>query len=92
MEYGTRIAEGLPGTHYYAARQRARLWAEQEILPFVDLIVRVRLQARPSYVWTDSALRQVSDGLDESQRSIVRQCEDRIAEIMSQAEKMASAA
>ena len=76
----------------YAAIQRARLWAEQEVKPFVDLIIRVRLLERPSYLLTSDGLEKVSDGLDDSQRSIIDQCEKRIGGIMDAAERMCSAA
>lgn len=92
MTNKTDVNEGSAALHCFAAIQRARRWAEHEMKPFVDLIVRVRLLERPSYLLTKDGLEQVSDGLDDSQRSIIDQCEKCIREIIDAAERMCSAA
>ena len=74
--------------HCHASVQRVRMWAEQEMRPFVDLIERVRLLEKPSYLLTESGLEKISDGLEEPERRIIAQCEECISYIMEQAEKM----
>ena len=69
---------------------QARIWCEQQIRPFVDLILRVRLRERPKYIFADGTLTKIDDGLSEPDRAIVASCEEQIEYIWNRAEKWIS--
>lgn len=72
--------------------QWARLWAEWSAKHWVDQIVRLRSLSRPTYELTPDGLKLVSDGLTDSERKMIRQCEEAIASIHWQAKRMAGVA
>lgn len=72
--------------------QRASLWAEGAVKPWVDQILRVRMFERPTYEVTPDGLKLISDGLSEREHEMIRQCEEAIATIYRQAEQMAGVA
>lgn len=72
--------------------QRARLWAEGAAKPWIDQIVRVRNLERPTYELTPDGLKLISDGLSDREHEMIRQCEEAIASIHRQAERMAGVA
>ena len=72
--------------------RRTYQWAEREIRPFVDAIVRIRLRERPSYLLSGDVLTKIDDGLTATEIEFVAFCEDEIRDIITRAERMAGVA
>jgi hypothetical protein len=71
--------------------ETARLWAEQESRPFVELIVSVRNRERPTMLISKDGFEVVDDGLCEADSKIIAQCQEWIQYIHQRAIKMAYA-
>lgn len=69
----------------------ARLWAEQESRPFVELIVSVRNREYPTMLISNDGFEVINSGLCEADRRIVAQCQEWIQYINQLAMKMAYA-
>mgnify|MGYP006323305997 CR=1 FL=1 len=69
----------------------ARLWAEQESRPFVELIVSVRNREYPTMLISNDGFEVIDNGLCEADRRIVAQCQEWIQYINQLAMKMAYA-
>lgn len=69
---------------------QARIWFEQQIRPFVELIMRVRLRERPKYILAGGVLTKIDDGLSESDKAIIASCEEHIEYIWKRAETWSS--
>lgn len=68
-----------------------RLSAEGAAEPFVRQILKIRQQARPTYLVFQDGLHLVSDGLSDSDRDMIRRCENTISDIYQNAAERALA-
>ena len=66
---------------YLEAMRRIDIRTKTEMQPFINTMAAIVSLATPLYAITDDGLEKAGDGLTDSSRAIIRQCEEQIFRI-----------